>query len=125
MLIIKFVVAIMLFWILRELIVGLFVWRSRRKIRQAIRKERTQSQFAQARNEVMRLAQTSRINMNSETFGFLYRINTFVMRRPDQYREISSWLTTRFLNPSKPAQNNALREESKQWTPEIKAVVKL
>ena len=121
----KFFAAIMLLWTLREVIVGSLVWRRRRRIRQSIRVECTQRHFAEARNEIMRLARTGKVDMNSVTFGSLYSINTMIMRRPDQYQEISTWLMAMFLNPDRPERNELLVEESRHWTGEIKEVVRL
>ena len=121
----NFLIAIMTLWAVREIVVGLFVWLSRRRVRQSLRVERTQSQFADARNELMRLVHNGNIDTHSVTFGFFYSINTLIMRRPDEYREISAALRATFLNPSTSERNNALQEESKHWTKEIKNAVQL
>lgn len=119
--------AVILFslWIIREIVVGTVVWTKQKKISERVRMECAQRHFAEARNELMGLAMSGAIDMESATFALVYYINTMVMRRPDKYPEISAALAATLLSPEPTKENVAIVEESKHWTPAIKNVMNL
>jgi hypothetical protein len=120
---INFIVIIAILWAVREVIIGVIVMRSRRKYKHEYRTERTQSHFAEARNELMRLALSGEANVNSESFKHFYYFNTALMRRSDQYPELSSAMTHKFLCERGAITDSVLDQESKHWTPAFRHVV--
>lgn len=111
--------------ILQQLIIILLSNPNRRKYEHDLRTERTIGSFAQARNNLMALALEDKIDINSSTFQSLYEINTFVMRRPDKYKEISFFLMKVILEKEDCKEGKySIEKESKNWSPEIKIVVK-
>ncbi len=121
---ITFIAVVAVLWAGRELIIGIFVWRSRQKFQHEIRVERTQRYFATARNELMQLAIANEIDVNSTTFRYLYFLNTLLMRRPDAYPEWSTALRITFLRPQESESDSSVEIESEKWTPAIRDVVK-
>lgn len=120
---ITFIVIVGILWAVRELVVGIVVRRSRRKYRHEYRVERTQSHFAAARNELMRLAVAGEVDVNSRSFQRFYYVNTAIMRRPDQYAEISHAMVTAVLT-RQGEPDEQLSRESKNWSPAFREVVK-
>lgn len=118
----EFTVFVLILWGIREIIIGFWTGHRNRSLRKLIRIERTQQHFAEARNDLMRLALDREIDIRSETFGSLYRINTLVMRFPDAYPELSAVL--KHLVLTTPTNSDGLPEESKHWSPSICRVVK-
>lgn len=120
----ELIVLALILWGIREAIVGYLVERQNRKLRQLIRTERTQQQFAEARNDLMRLALSGGIDTQSSTFRTLYHMNTAVMRRPDVYPEISAGLFKVVLHTAAMESTSPVEEESATWSPAVKDVVK-
>jgi hypothetical protein len=119
-----FIVILVVIWIGRELIVGLYIWRGRRRFRNELRVEQAQCQFAIARNKLMSLAVNKEIDVNTRSFKSFYRVNTAFMRRPDQYREIAAMLVHMFLNIHDSSSGEELLAESKNWSPAFREVVR-
>ncbi len=117
------IVIIAVLWAVREVVISIVVMRSRRRYKHEYRTERTQSHFAEARNQLMRLALNGELDVNSKSFKYFYYFNTALMRRPDQYPEISHAMTQKFLGNYEQGAASPLDEESKHWTPAIKDVV--
>lgn len=120
---ITFIIIVGVLWAVRELVVGIVVMRSRRKYRHDYRVERTQSHFAAARNELMRLAVAGEVDVNTKSFQRFYYLNTAIMRRPDQYVELSRAMVGAFLSRKGDA-DEQLSIESKSWSPAFREVVK-
>jgi len=121
---ITLIVVIAVLWAARDLIIGFYVWHSRQKYRHEYRTERTQSHFAVARNDLMRLAIAGEVNVNSTSFRRIYSLNTALMRRPDQYPEFSQAITFMFVSNHNAEPDEELERESKQWSPAFRQVVK-
>lgn len=121
---ITLIVVIAVLWAVRDLIIGFYVWLSRRKYRHEYRTERTQSHFAAARNDLMRLAIAGEVNVNSTSFKRIYSLNTALMRRPDQYPEFSQAITYMFVSNHNAEPDEELERESKEWSPAFKQVVR-
>jgi len=113
-----------LMWGIKELIYGTFLWLQRRKIRHNLRVEITQRNFAVARNELMRLALKGEVDVNSASFKRIYFLNTGLMRRPDQYPEMSNAIARVFLSNEETEPDEELKRESKTWSPGFREVVK-
>lgn len=79
-------------WIVRELAIGVRTFFRRTDLRFQRETEATQRHFAVARNKLMRSAVEGKIDVNSSVFKIFYAVNTALMRRPDQYEEISQAL---------------------------------
>lgn len=108
-------------WIARELIVGTYTWLSRRHIRRDLRAEKIRGLMGESRNQLVTLAIHQKIDINSETFRALYPIQTFILRRPDQYDEIADWLRRAFLSYRGTTKTEGpLDVEARVWTPEIR-----
>lgn len=113
-----------LLWGIKEFVYGTILWYQRRKIRHDLRVETTQRHFAVARNELMRLALTGEVDVNSASFKRFYFLNTTLMRRPDQYPAMSGAVTHAFLRNTDAEPDEELSRESKQWSPAFRQVVK-
>lgn len=85
--------------------------------------ERTRNCFADIRCRLVDLAMTGKIDSHSATFTSLHAMSTFIMRRPDQYDEISSRLTMHMLFCRGQA-DPAISAERAAWTPEVKELVR-
>lgn len=117
-------VLIGLLWGVMEFIYGTILWYQRRKIRHNRRVEITQRHFAVARNELMRLALTGEVDVNSESFRRFYFLNTAMMRRPDQYQQFSYAITHMFLSDKGTEPSDELQRERKNWSPAFREAVK-
>jgi hypothetical protein len=119
------IIFVMLLWALRNLILGFLSWRKSRIWRKIEHKEVTQRFFAEARNDLMGLILREEISPNSVTFRFFYYFDTFVMRRPNDYNQISALL--RYSLVSDDNSNSGIIEslikEKKTWTPSVKQMV--
>lgn len=113
-----------LLWFSVELGLGIRSWTTAKRYAHDLRVEKTTREFASARNKLMHLARTGMIDVESETFRTFYYLTTFVMRRPDQYPEISEALMKVIVLRGKSASYNLLKEESRKWTPEVKKLVR-
>lgn len=81
-----------LIWIIREI---LFIAINRKKRKDAehlIRVERTREYYARLRTRLLNLVIIGQIHPDSIIFQFLYKSYTTVLRRPEQYIEISKEL---------------------------------
>ncbi len=115
---------VLVLWAIRELIVGTWAWIDTRKVRHERNVERTRRQFAEARNHLFRLMLEHKVNVDSVSFKHFYQINTAFMRRPDQYREISAAVAYLFLKMPDSPPSQEMLDESKDWSPEFKQVVR-
>lgn len=86
------------------------------------RVEQTRGHFAGARNELLRVVRDGELSVDSETFRQIYGIQTFIMRRPDQYVEISEQLT-RALWRHNGERATWIDEEAPTWTPRVRDVM--
>lgn len=116
---------IVFLWAILEFIWGSFLWYQRRRIRHDLRVEITQRHFAEARNQLMVLAQRGEVDPNSFTFAMLYNFNTALMRRPDEYPAMGARIRRLFMLHEDGAQDpQVLEAERKNWHPGVKEVLK-
>lgn len=111
---------LLILWSFREMFIGTITWVRRRKIRHDLRVEQTQRYFAEARNRLMDAAVRGEISVESQSFKKLYFINTFLMRRPDKYPQISTMLRDTLLKSDESIADNPLYMESMSWSAEVK-----
>ena len=84
------------------------------------RTERTRARWAKARNLLMQLVAEGKLDVRSQTFRRLYHLQTFVLRRPDEYKEISSELFESFADrPGDSSGVDWIRDESADWPDEM------
>ena len=113
-------------WVLLEFVLGRVTVRRRNKYRRRIRIEQIRSHFAATRVQLMRLARSGKVDVDSYTFRSLYKIQTFIMRRPDRQKMIAmSLLVLSRLNLKAPPEEAAILElESAEWSDELRDVVR-
>jgi len=119
-----FFVILFALWSVKEIIVGILTWRHTRQLRHKLRVERTLQLFAEARNQLTKLALEEKIDANSKVFQQLYIMTTYIMRRPDAYPQISLMLQYSFSQENESEKDLSWYDESKTWSPEVKEVVK-
>ena len=110
-------------WALREIIIGFWGWQRRRYYRHLYRVEVTQRSFGEVRDSLLDLVRQGQLDDKSETFRFFHFFDTFVLRRPDAYPQISSLLQQSLLSETDRSVSNKLQDESQQWTSDIRRVV--
>lgn len=121
---ISLIVPALLLWAGIEVILGSMIFIQRYKLRKQFRIEKAQSYFAKSRNKLMELTIKQKININSITFEYFYLFNTALMRRPDEYPQISlKILSTLFADDS--SKDSLIHQESKDWTPEVREMVRM
>ena len=120
---ISILVIILLALITKELLMGLSVFKQRQKINELYRIDKTQSHFAEARNKLMDLAKSGEIDINSLTFQYFYYVNTAMMRRPDEYPQISNTLRSVLLSHSS-SKGSYLSSESQYWSSSVKEMIR-
>lgn len=94
-----------------------------RKISRRLRVEVTQRRFAEARKSLLDSVVKGELDPHSATFRRLYYLNTVVMRRPDQYDEISRVMKTFIAGGKKGEMPKSIKAESKNWTPGVKMAI--
>ncbi|QDT07786.1 hypothetical protein K227x_62140 [Rubripirellula lacrimiformis] len=85
-------------------------YRKNAKLRKWLMDERTRARFADARKELELLAFEKEIDPRTDLFGFLYGIQTYVMRRPDHFETISEHLGTKFSDAHADALNESVMQ---------------
>jgi hypothetical protein len=88
-----------------------------------LRLERTQSKFAEARNQLVQLVVSGELPIESATFRHLYYLNTMIMRRPDEYPAIGVALSRMRMKGEQAANGNEIAAEIPRWTPAVKKAV--
>jgi hypothetical protein len=80
-----------------------------------VRVDRTQTNFAEVRGDLIQLALNHELDVRSTTFRLLYNLTTAIMRRPDEYTAISAALRVTFLNHMGQDVRSELTQESDDW----------
>ena len=88
-------ILIVLFFIygLTQFILGFYISKKRAKLKGYIRDEKTRTHFAEVRNDLMKMVRENEIDVNGPIFKDIYLTTSFIMRRPDQYKDISNAIT--------------------------------
>lgn len=123
MIIVIVVSFVALLWALREIIVGCWVWKQRRAYRHLYRVEVTQQFFGSARESLIDLVRRGEVEDKSATFQILYFVDTFILRRPEEYSQISNALQTALLGTTERSASLKLQDESKNWSPIVRETV--
>lgn len=110
-----FIFLISLCFITIQIFEGIRNVRQKRYYTSLYKAELTKSYFAEARNELMGMAIAGKIDANSSYFKDMYRLNTIIMRAPDQYEKISMGITKVLLdiNTFKNTSSSNLTESEK------------
>ena len=87
--------------IIINLMLGLREYRLRKYYNSLYVAEKTKSYFAKTRNELMNMVIENKIDNKTIFFKNIYSLNTFFMRNPHAYSNISKELTTALLNIKK------------------------
>ena len=108
----------------KDIAISIYINRCRRVLQHKIKVETTRAYLANLRIDLLNLVTTGQLDPNSDTFQMLYLVHTFILRRPDQYRELSKLFANTILSDKTPISISSLSRESKTWTPEVSDVVK-
>lgn len=117
------VIGVLAWTALLEILYAVWINRSRRKYQNTIRNERIRQHFASARRTLMELAISGEIDVDSITFKSFYSLQTFIMRRPDQYREISQLLLELVATDNSEEDSDRVKrltKESELWSDKTK-----
>lgn len=68
---------------------GALSFRAARRYKCEARKDETRTHWAEARDLLVTLARDGKLDLRSETFRTFYRVQTFILRRPERYEDIS------------------------------------
>lgn len=93
-----------------------------RLLKKEIAIERTRSCWAEARVQLMTLAREGKLSPHSATFRTFYGLQTFVLRRPEEYDAIARELASSFLQPGR-KRETAWSSEMEEWPEEMKCVL--
>lgn len=122
---INLIIFILFLLVLRNFILGTLSWRKSNTRLKSEQTEVTQRFFAEARNDLMNLVQRSELMTRSTTFQFFYYLDTFVMRRPNDYKQISMILVSSlvFDENSNSGIVEDLMRERKNWSKNVKKMI--
>jgi hypothetical protein len=95
-----------------------------RNLRRRIRVERTRSYWGEARVLMYKLAREGKISVHSQTFQSFVEMQTFVLRRPEEYEKISEVLFRQFMHPSTSPGVPVWRQEVPAWPAEMQEVTR-
>jgi hypothetical protein len=124
MIALEMIAFVLLLWAIGEFIVGTRVSRSRKQYQHRIREEQIRDYFAGLRQELLALALAGEIDVDSDLFQSLYRVQTFVLRRPDRYDELSKLLTkTLLIKNSEEISKTKLYKEAQQSPESVKKLI--
>jgi hypothetical protein len=119
------IIFVLILLILRNIILGILSWRVSHRWKKIESKDITQRFFAEARYDLMHLMMNEELSAKSTTFRFFYHLDTFVMRRPNDYGKISALLVNSLVSDEKSNSGivEVLMKEKKDWTPAVKDMV--
>src|SRR5688572_750129 len=111
-------------WAIREFIVIILINKDRRGYIHKIRVEQIREYFAKLRIDTLNLARDEKLDINSYTFKLLYVMQTFVLRRPDEYKKLSKHFADSFLFKSgTTAPPEWMITEAATWSAEAREIV--
>jgi len=115
-------------WLISQLILTYKTNKDRKKIQHNIRVEKTRKYFAELRLRLLKILADGKLDQKSVTFRFHYSLFTMIMRRPDQYKEISNSLYTAFTSDNTDQEVSGeiglkLQSEQSQWSDEVKILI--
>lgn len=102
--------AILLAFAIKEIVL---IYRNIKKIRQdehLIRAEKTREYFSSIRESLLQLMRDETVHPDHHLFQVIYSVSTMIMRRPDQYSELSDYLVVSFIN-TKVDQKRSIKKE--------------
>jgi len=108
------------------LLTGMLVARSAKSFRAEARREMARRHWAESRNLLVDLARSGQLSLHSNTFRSFYAVQTAVLRRPDEYTELSKAIAGVFLKtPDGDSPRSAWQDEIGEWPKEMAQVLKL
>lgn len=107
------------------LVAGLIDLRASRRLREIIRRQKTQREFGKLRNNLMMQLANKEVGGRSLIFLHLYLLDTTVMRRPEGHRTLASKMRELFAKGIKRDEPvfSALMNERPAWSPELHGLV--
>lgn len=90
--------------------------------RQAVMEE-TRRLFGEARFHLMQLVRDDKLSIRSRTFRVFYGLLTFIVRRPDAYRDIAGQFREVLLAPPDARIRSEMEREMRTWPNEINCVL--
>jgi hypothetical protein len=93
-----------------------------RSLRHQILVDQTRNCWAEARVLTYKLAREGKLSPRSATFEHFVKTQTFILRRPDEYGQISQVLREALYSPLNTPP--AWRAEVETWPPEMDAVIR-
>lgn len=106
-----------------EVLLILDARRMRRCFVQAAGAERIRGKFAEARNELVRLAMRGDIDARSASFRIFYYLQTAVMRRQDQHEILWKAFVFGAQQAGRIQDRGRLLDEARSWTPQFLRIV--
>jgi len=97
-----------------------------KRLREIRCKQKTQTDFGRLRQRLVMLVAEKNIDTHSIMFLELYKLNTTIMRRPDNYKLFAKELHKNFLKPKENGRRAMIDElglEKKTWSKEFKDVI--
>lgn len=117
------VAAVLLIGAFFQVLTALRIRAERKRLAHMLLVERIRAHFAVPRHTLTKLAIEGKIDVNSNAFHSLYQIMTFILRRPDQYKELSDVLAKELLNGVPEGSGTRLKSELSVWPSEAKSVI--
>lgn len=105
--------------ILSEWLYGNHLARTSKKYADVYRREEVCGHLANVRNRLLQTTIAGKLDSRSETFRMLYFLTTFIMRRPDQYKELAPHICKSIFGETNASPRPELLEESEEWDDEV------
>lgn len=94
-----------------------------RRLKKIVRIEKTRTHWAEARDLLYTMVREGKLSSDSATFHTFCQIHTFVLRRPEEYDEISRTMASTFLAPPAAGLDNSWLAERDSWPEEMREVM--
>jgi hypothetical protein len=120
----ELLILIMVSYALKDFVLGIASFRRSQKYHHLLIVEQTQAQFATVRQRLMHLATEKKIDANSQTFKVIYHLCTSIMRRPEQYPQISAVMREVLSSLNITQSHNPIYFESRSWSEETVDLIK-
>jgi hypothetical protein len=91
-------------------------------LQREIQKDKIRNSWADARVIMYRLAREGKLSVHSATFAEFVRLQTYILRRPDEYQEISRLLLDSILRMDQNAKPE-FQHEVDSWPEEMRDVL--
>ncbi len=119
----ELLIFIILTYALKDFALGIVSFRRNQKYQHLLIVEQTQAQFATVRQRLLRLVTEKKIDADSQTFKMIYHLCTVIMRRPEQYPQISAVMREVLSSLNTTQSHNPIYVESRSWSEEVIDVI--